>query len=502
MPVDVVPNQQKPSTAALSMDSPVSTAARLGKRILAAGTIYGLTNFGTKGINFLILPFISRYITPADFGIIALAETVAGPIGMICGLGAATTLRRMYYDFGDDDGVRRAYVATALRFVALSAAVIITLSCFIGPALLKQVDKSFAVPFFPFLGVAVCAAGIGQVEQTQLSLFQVQNRPGLFALISASTFSIGILAVVALVFQFHLGALGVLTSRLIAVSCGVLAATYLTKSFISAPWHWPALGEQLRLGLPITLFEVVNLGLIFADRLILQHYHPLDEVGIYSIAYTFGSLMLTLTVSLSQVWSPLFFESACAGETEALRKVSSSLMATLAAIACVEVVIATPVIHIALDERYAQAGRLIPIVVGAYLVNSFYYLFELQAMQQKRTTTIALVTVIACVANLGLNLWLVPQWGMFGAAVSTLAAYIAQASVMYAFVRTVARKLYSSKLIIGNLAIFAVLLLLVEIPWSSTAEAYVLPAALLIAAAGLWPLGLNRVGRACRASMA
>jgi O-antigen/teichoic acid export membrane protein len=123
-------------------------------------------------------------------------------------------------------------------------------------------------------------------------------------------------------------------------------------------------------------------------------------------------------------------------------------------------------------------------------------------MQQKRTTTIALVTVIACVANLGLNLWLVPQWGMFGAAVSTLAAYIAQASVMYAFVRTVARKLYSSKLIIGNLAIFAVLLLLVEIPWSSTAEAYVLPAALLIAAAGLWPLGLNRVGRACRASMA
>lgn len=502
MPVEVAQSQPEPSASPPSMVSPVSPAARLGKRIVAAGTIYGLTNFGLKGINFLILPFISRFITPADFGIVALAETVAGPIGMICGLGAATTLRRMYYDFGDDDGLRRAYVATALRFVALSAVAIITLSCFTGPALLKQVDTSFAVPFFPFLGVAVCAAGLGQIQQTQLSLFQVQNRPRLFALISGATFSIGILVVGALVFQFHLGALGILTSRLIAVACGVLGATYLTRSAISAPWHWRALGEQLRLGLPITLFEVVNLGLIFADRLILQHYRPLDEVGIYSIAYTFGSLMLTLTVSLSQVWSPLFFESACAGETEALRKVSSSLMATLAAIACVGAVIAIPVIHLALDDRYAQAGRLIPFVLGAYLVNSFYYLFELQAMQQKRTTMIALVTVLACAVNIGLNLWMVPRWGMFGAAVSTLAAYIAQASVMYAFVRKAARELYSSKLIIANLAIFAIVLLLVEIPWSPTAAAYVLPAALVIAAAFLWPLGLNRVGRACRAAVA
>lgn len=500
--IELARTQEESLFSQLSPDSDVSPAVRLGKRILAAGTIYGLTNFGLKGMNFIILPFLSRYLAPADFGVVALAETVAGPIGMICGLGAATTLRRMYYDFGNDERTRHAYVGSALRFVTISAVAVITLSCIIGPTLLKQQNKAFAVPFFPFLGVAVCAAGLGQIEQTQLSLFQVQNRPKLFALISAATFTLGTVSVVALVFRYHFGAIGVLTSRLIAVACGVLATTYLTRWFVCAPWHWRALGEQLRLGLPITLFEVVNLGLIFADRLILQHYRPLGDVGIYSLAYTFGSLMLTLSVSLSQVWSPLFFESACAGESEALRKISSSLMASLTAIACVGAIIATPVIHVLLDQRYAAACRLVPIVLGAYLVNSFYYLFELQAMQQKRTTMIAFVTIIACAVNIGLNLWMVPMWGMFGAAVSTLAAYVGQAAIMYLFVRKVARELYSSKLIMANLAPFAMVLLLVEIPLSVTAAAYVFPAALLIAAAFLWPLGLNRVGRACRAAFA
>ena len=479
-----------------------SSALRLGKRLLAAGTIYALTNFGLKGMNFLLLPIVSRYLEPTDFGLVALAETIAGPIGMICGLGAATALRRMYYEYSDDISARHAYVGTAIRFVALSAILVVVMACFVGPFLLHLADRKFGVAFFPLIGIAICAAGLGQVEQTQLSLFQVQNRPFPFAFISIFTFALGVACVLSLVVGFHMGAFGVLTSRLVGVICGVLVALYLTRGFIFAPWHWSGLQQQLRLGLPLAGFEVVNLGLIFADRIILQHYRSLNEVGVYSLAYTFGALMLTLTVSLSQVWSPLFFESSLAGEIETLRRASSSLMAGLVAAASVAVVIARPAIHVLLDPRYFATAALIPIILAAYLVNSFYYLFELQAMQQKRTNIVVVVTVVACALNIGLNIWFVPAWGMFGAALATVAAYVVQAGIMYAFVRPQAKHLYSAKLILANLSVFAAALAIVEVPWPTNVAMYLMPGSLLAVFILLWPLGLNRVAKILRSTLA
>jgi O-antigen/teichoic acid export membrane protein len=255
------------------------------------------------------------------------------------------------------------------------------------------------------------------------------------------------------------------------------------------------------MGLPLAGFEVVNLGLIFADRIILQHYRSLSEVGVYSLAYTFGTLMLTLTVSLSQVWSPLFFESSIAGEIETLRRTSSSLITSLVAAASVAVVVARPAVHVLLDRRYFATAALIPIILAAYLANSFYYLFELQALQQKRTNIIVVVTLVACLLNIGLNIWFVPKWGMFGAAVATLAAYLVQACVMYTFVRAQAKHLYSAKVILASLAIFAGVLTIAEVDWATDVARYLMPASLLVAFMLLWPLGLNRVANILRSAL-
>jgi len=466
---------------------------QLGKRILGAGAIYGLTNFGLKALNFALLPIVSRYLKPADFGIVALAESVAAPIGMICGLGTATSLRRMYYEFVDDTVGRRAYLGTAVRFSIISACALIAISWLIGPSFLKHIDLKFPVPFFPLVAIAVCAAGLSQVEQTQLSIFQVQNRPRSFAVTSLATVGLAVVMVPALVISFRMGAAGVLVSRLAGVVCGVIATIWISRSLLTANWHWEGLREQLRLGLPVTVFEVVNLALIFADRLILQHYRPLSEVGIYSLAYSFGSLMLLLTVSLSQVWSPLFFEASRAGQIDTLRETSSSLIAGLTAIACVGAVIARPVIHAFLDARYAAAASLVPLILAAYLMNSFYYLFELQAFQQKRTTIVAVVTLFACAINVGANIWLIPRWGVFGAAFATIAAYIAQAIAMYLFVRRAIKGLYSPKLILFNLAAFCGLLLATETSYFFQGVApYIAVLALLLSLAALWHLGLDR----------
>jgi O-antigen/teichoic acid export membrane protein len=491
MQAEVAQISTNPASPALH--TPAAAPTRLGRRVLAHVSIYGLANFGVRGINFLLLPIISRFLRPADYGIVALAESIAGTIGLISGLGAATSLRRLYYDYCDDPAQTRTYVGSALRFVILSTIAVAALSWLVVPPMLNGLDKNFAIPFFPLLAIAIVTAGLGQVQQTQLSIFQVQNRPRSAAAMTILTVALATISLGWLVVWSHMGALGVLTSRLIGAISGVLATIYVSRTFLSARWNWPSLREQLRLGLPLALFDVMIFGLFFADRLILQHYRPMDEVGIYSVAYTFGSLMLTLTVSTSQAWSPLFFESAHNGNLTELKHASAALMTGLAAVATFAVILAQPTIHIILDQRYAAAAPLVPVILAAYLLHSFYSLFELLAMQAKRTNVIVIITVIAFASNIVLNLWWVPLWGAWGAAFATIAAYLVQAALMYMAVRPLAEKLYSNRAIFANLAIFAFALAVVEWPWSSTARPFMLFAVLITAMALLWPLGLKRV---------
>jgi len=74
--------------------------------------------------------------------------------------------------------------------------------------------------------------------------------------------------------------------------------------------------------------------------------------------------------------------------------------------------------------------------------------------------------------------------------------------VKNAIVRPQAKHLYSAKLILANLAVFAGVLAIVEVPWPTNVAMYLMPGSLLAVFMLLWPLGLNRVAKILRSTMA
>ena len=70
----------------------------------------------------------------------------------------------------------------------------------------------------------------------------------------------------------------------------------------------------LPLSLPLVPHMLLALGLVAADRLILQRFRSMQEVGVYSLAYTLGMMMFLVTVSVAQAWSPMFYRMASQGD--------------------------------------------------------------------------------------------------------------------------------------------------------------------------------------------
>jgi O-antigen/teichoic acid export membrane protein len=73
------------------------------------------------------------------------------------------------------------------------------------------------------------------------------------------------------------------------------------------------------------------------------------------------------------------------------------------------------------DQR-AEKGVALLAFAGA--VYAGYTVLAIGSGRARKTQLNWVVTGAGAVANVGLNFWLIPRWGMVGAAISTLAAYV------------------------------------------------------------------------------
>jgi len=246
-------------------------------------------------------------------------------------------------------------------------------------------------------------------------------------------------ACVVMVVALQKGALGMLTGKLLAtgvtaVLCGLSLVRWMRFGF-----DWLFMKESLRFGLPMVPYGLAALGLDVADRFILQRYRPTSEVGLYTLAYSFGMVMYVITLSLWQAWAPLYYGSAKAGDDSraGLGRLTSGVIVSLVGIAIIGQLLAPHFVRLMLSPNYGPAGRVVPLLVTAYLCHALYALFQLAALQEKKTPQVFLITLVCFAANVGMNIFLIPRFGMYGAAYATLLAFALEATLMYDYAQRV-----------------------------------------------------------------
>jgi len=485
------------------MSEPVSTAENsplfpsvhmwdLFRRLAGASAVYGLANFGIRALNFLLLPLYTRYLSPTDYGQISLAETFAAFLSLVIALGFDTAIERMYFQHLDQPKVLASYLGSALKFALAATACAILLTVTTGRPIFHTFAPHLDIPY-RFLIWAIITSASAQFLQYQLVIFQSQGRAKSYGVLSVASFLITASLAVGLVVFAGQGASGMLLGKLAAALIGLIVVLFLFSPVLCAPFRWQYVRETLALGIPLVPHQLMAGGLMAADRFILSYYRDLREVGLYSIAYTFGGVMSLVTMSLSQAWAPIYYELARKNEEDrrrAMGRICSELVLLLSAVACFGALIAQGFIAHFLDHRYIAAARIVPWIIGAYLAHSVFTTFMLAVMQAKRTQWLMLVSFIALMANTILNFALIPHWGMYGAAYATIAAYVVEMIVMYFVAQRLYYLSYDLPRITAACSVFLIALAATQCHWPDNRRwlAMVLTGALcfgLLAALGL-----------------
>jgi O-antigen/teichoic acid export membrane protein len=376
----------------------------------------------TRGLAFVLLPVYTRYLTPAEYGIVALTVTCTVVFGMLFPLGLRGAVSRTFYESGTveerKDRVGTLWIAMLL-FAAVSALVLDRLGPSLAAAALPE------VPFRPYLRLAVWTAFLGVLGLTPLALLQARERAIPYVLLTLST-ALATTAVTVWLVVRGGGAQGYLYGALIGAAVAAIPYLALTIGQIRPVFRMSILTPALAFSLPLVPHALAGWALEMSDRAILTRFLPLHDVGVYSLGYQLGAAMGLVTMAFNAAWVPFLF-STLKDEGEEAHPKLARLVTYYAVVLCFIglgwSLLVEHAITLIAGPEFREAYRITFWVVGGYVFAGLYLIPTNLLFWRQQTRVIPLLTLAAASVNVGLNLWLVPRYGAIAAAWSTLAAY-------------------------------------------------------------------------------
>lgn len=421
------------------------------KSLAGKSLIYGLGSVLLRSINLLVLPLYTRYLTPADYGIVALGSTLTALLSLILPLSLYSAVARFFFLI-ESEAERRRVIGTiwlAMLGVGLVISLVLDL---VGARLFDAIFPQ--LPFDPYVRISIWTAFLVLFSFVPLNLFQVQERPGAYVWWTGAVLLLTVGLTILFVVFLEQGAYGYLLATLIANV--VFALPYIVVTLRDADFciDFGYLKKALAFSLPLVPHGLASWVLAVSDRAILQFYVTVSALGLYSLGYTFGMIQIMISVAITQAWIPFVFKRVAAEGSAAeprLARLVTYYTLTICAVAVGLCLFARDAIYLLTAEPFHPAYQVVPVIVLGYLWNGLYIVPLNFLFLKSRTALIPLGTVTAGLVNVAMNLALAPHYGIMAAAWATFVAFLVMFILVFVFAHRVYPFPYEYRRIAGIL---------------------------------------------------
>lgn len=386
--------------------------------------IYAIGTMISRITGLVMLPIYTRYLSPADYGVIELLTMAIEITGILVGLRISQAMFR-FYILAEGGQEKQEIVSTVLLTVLAASGLGATLLYIAAEPLSVLIFGTSAYLYefqlFAFTLITNAIIAVGQ------AYIRARQMPILYVSIGAVTLAIQVALNVIFVVVLDMHVRGVVYS---ALGSGVIvAAGFCLYVFGGVGFHYSlAVARRLiRFVAPLMLASVGAFYVSFADKYFIRLFGSLTEVGLYVLAARISSIIGTLYRSFNMSWGADRFEIVKHENARTIfRQVFRFLSAALVMAGVGLALFASDLFHIMTDQEYYSAGNIVPILVAAGIVRIYAMFCNFGIMLNECTRYIAEATWIkVVVSSLGYVL-LIPYLGVYGAAIALLVSNLVE----------------------------------------------------------------------------
>jgi O-antigen/teichoic acid export membrane protein len=433
------------------------------KRLASALAAYQVADIVSKFLAVLLLPVYTRYLTPADYGVVELLANGVIFVSIVVRFGMIESFLRFH--FSDEDPERRAVLARRAVVFLLVTTTIAAVALAVAAVPLSRVILARRDP----MTFRIAVLGLWAFTNLELAygLLRVDERVRAYAVASVINVGLTVIASVVLVVILGEGARGLLLGNYGASTLVLLGLWWTLRGRLRGPLRGgERLSQLMRFGLPTVPAEASVYALSIVDRYYIYHGRSPALAGLYSIAIKLAGSVAFIVRAFQYAWPPLAY--SIRDDAEAARLyglvttyyllVSGWVVAGLG-------LLGRWVLRLLAAPAYFGAYRALPWVALGWALYGLWVIFLVIAGRAKVTARNFPASLAGLAANVGLLFALVPPLGLAGAGVALCGAYAVMLAVMHLLTRHAFaagfewRRLAQLTFVMGGIAVAGDLLL-------------------------------------------
>ena len=393
-----------------------------GTAILRETLFYMAGVAGAALVAFLATPLYARSMGPEEYGRFALALAAAAPLMAIARLGLDVAFSRYWFEL-KSPAARRDLTASLLVFGALWCVVLTVLGAgaiVVGVGFFG-LSRELALLFM----VALAALFPVQIFYHLQQVLRNQFRPVPFAATSVGAALLGTGFGVLLVVGLGWKAAGALLGTVVVGLVGCLLTLPLVSQAVRGKVSWSAFYPLLKLGAPLVPASLAFWIFTGFDKIVVAD--KTSDLGSYAVAAQIALALSLVVTAIGQAWLPRVLKEEGANRDRVATVITFGSEATLAILGSVAAVMglaASWLVGIVGGPGFAKGAEALPLLAAANAFLGTSMITVTGAILAKRTKRLPVITVVIGVIDIVLLLILVPLWGLVGAGVSLMVAYV------------------------------------------------------------------------------
>lgn len=436
-------------------------------------TIYGVGNILQRATSLVLLPVYTHYLTTTDYGVKELLTITVDVVAILVATAIAQALHRIYFQY-DDEGERRQVISSAYVAMGVVGGLVV------GGLMLLSAPLAGLVLDDPglhlYMQLALGAIWFQILNKITLDYLRARQRAVRVVVWSLVRLLLSLGLNIWFIVGMRTGVVGVLWSTLITSAVMFILMTVPEMFRVGLRFSRPIMREMLTFGLPLVPAQMGGMIVHLSDRFFIKEMISIGDAGIYSLGYRLGTLSSMLVVEpFNQTWLPRRFEIQKQPDHERVfGRIFTYFTAGLVFFALATSALAGDLLRVISAPEYWSAAKVVPIIAVANAIFGLHYHLNFGLLLAKKTKIIAIINLTNGVLVLALNWLLIPRWGVYGAAVATLFAFIYKVGLTWIFSRRYYHPRFERRrltLVVGFAVVFYAAARLVNPsdPWLSAA---------------------------------
>lgn len=396
--------------------------------LLRHASLYTASNIINRAFPFLLLPFLTYYLSPEQYGIFVLFQVVVNLLIPLIGLSSEAAAARAYVILPPQE--HPAYVSSML-FVAASMTILLS----VAELAMGHIVASFLSFPVMWLPVGIIVAFGEVVKNLNLALWQIQKQVRKYVLFNITQATVRFVASLLPVVLFSDKLSALLWGYSVSLAAFSVAGGVILvrRKYVVLRVHREHLVSFLKYGLPLVVHSIGAWLQGMADRVIVTRRLGLAETGIYSVGYSIGMGVGLVQDAFNRAWVPFFFEGLKKNEEHTnLRIVHLIILYAIGMLTlALGLALAAPFIFPILGPKYATAQKFVVWIAFAYAFNGIYKMFTNFIFYSKEVYILSIITLSSGVFNVILSYVLVGGRGVIGAAYASLVTQIVMCVVVF-----------------------------------------------------------------------